>query len=396
MSKWAIRLVAIVLCWLVLKSSSIAEEASQSLRLDPARTHAVIVGVLHWQDRSLTAYSSSNRKDQELYDTLVEIGIKKKNVTLLLDEQATLANIREAIHEVAQGATKGDTFIFYYAGHGVSAAKGTCLLNYDAGKADSFAVSELATILKKVFRGERVLMFADCCFSGGLMQAAKDLADHGLQSASLTSAAATNASTNNWTFTHTLIDTFRGSPAADRDGDHVVTLEEAATEVADAMKFREYQRHGHSRFGVSNDFQLCKAAKNNSVEKIPPPFRLFEYVQVQENNRWIPARIVDYRKEEYVAEIQQYSTRRVLGVSKRQIRKFPNVEFGRQPVVYAKPTKVLGARESLAKAEVGGKYGMLLKKIKVEDDYRQYSEFNDYGYYRATDYVGYSNLPAGY
>ena len=366
-------------------------------RLDPAKTHAVIVGVLHWQKKGLTTYPTDNRKDRELYKTLAGMGVPKENMVLLLDEEGDLANIRKAIRQVAGGAREGDTFIFYYAGHGSPTSRGICFMNYDVGEKDSFAVSELADILKQDFKGERVLMFADCCFSGGLGHAAKQLSENGFKAASITSAAATNTSTNNWTFTHILVDILRGSRAADRNGDKVITITEATQEVGDAMKFREYQQHGQSRFNIAEDFRLCVANGSQSKANIPKPYELFEYVQVKENGGWKPARIVGLKNDKFVGEIQQYSTRRLVSVSKSDVRKFPEVTLGRRiPVVHEKPEKPLSDKEALAKAQVDGKYSELLKKIKVEHDYRSYSAFNDYGAYPATSYAGHNNLPTGY
>jgi hypothetical protein len=45
---------------------------------------------------------------------------------------------------------------------------------------------------------------------------------------------------------------------------------------------------------------------------------------------------------------------------------------------------------------VHGKYSTLLRKLKVDQDRAAYSDFNDYGYYPATDYAGYTGIPAGY
>jgi hypothetical protein len=50
----------------------------------------------------------------------------------------------------------------------------------------------------------------------------------------------------------------------------------------------------------------------------------------------------------------------------------------------------------LAKARVGGKYAKLLKRIKVPADKATYRDFTDFGFYQATDWAGYTNLPAGY
>jgi hypothetical protein len=68
-------------------------------------------------------------------------------------------------------------------------------------------------------------MFADCCYSGGLGHDARELDGHGFKAASITATTATNTSTNNRTFTHSLVDTLRGSPAADRNGDQFITFD---------------------------------------------------------------------------------------------------------------------------------------------------------------------------
>jgi hypothetical protein len=48
------------------------------------------------------------------------------------------------------------------------------------------------------------------------------------------------------------------------------------------------------------------------------------------------------------------------------------------------------------KASVQGKYSKLLRRIHVPNDKANYTEFNDYGTYPATDYAGYQGIPAGY
>jgi len=57
---------------------------------DPAETHAVIIGVTRWEARR-------HRKDEELRDLLVKLGTPREQIALLLDNEATLANIRQAI-----------------------------------------------------------------------------------------------------------------------------------------------------------------------------------------------------------------------------------------------------------------------------------------------------------
>lgn len=379
------------------QSSRLHAEVS---RLEPAKTHAVIVGVLEWQNTGVTTYSAKGRKDRELHAALGELGVPKENMVLLLDEAATLERMQSEIAKVARRAKADDTFIFYYAGHGSLGANFVSLLNYDAGTADTFAVTEISRILKKEFHGKRVLLFADCCFSGGLEQAAKELADDGFQAASLTSADASVPSTNNWTFTQMLVDVLRGSPAADRDGDREITLSEAAAEVADAMKFHEAQQYGKSSFAVPTDFMLCKPLAEerapNSTVNSNSTFRQYEYVRAQEKDRgsWLPGRILHIGDDSFQVEIQEYATRRKVQLTTEQIRKFGEVTYKQR--VLPRPETVLDDQAGQEKASVSGKYSRLLKKVYVESDYRTYGEFNDYGYYQATNYAGQSNLPAAY
>jgi hypothetical protein len=49
-----------------------------------------------------------------------------------------------------------------------------------------------------------------------------------------------------------------------------------------------------------------------------------------------------------------------------------------------------------AKARVQGKYSKLLRRIKVPQDRQNYTDFNDYGPFPATDYAGYTGIPQGF
>ncbi len=128
--------------------------------LVPADTHAVIVGVLEWK-HGLTPYPKRNRKDLELRDVLLSRGTPPANIALLLDEQATLANIREALTRIARAAGPGSTLLVYYAGHGMPAGDADfCFANYEmdpqAAGETGWKLSELAETLAQEFQGERV------------------------------------------------------------------------------------------------------------------------------------------------------------------------------------------------------------------------------------------------
>jgi hypothetical protein len=112
------------------------------------------------------------------------------------------------------------------------------------------------------FKG-RVILLADCCYSGGLADVAQKLHAQGIRALALTSAEASSESTGNWTYTQTLIDDLSGRAIADRDGNGSVTLAEMSHEVADAMRNREHQRWGYADYGVPEKLVLSarKAGK---------------------------------------------------------------------------------------------------------------------------------------
>jgi hypothetical protein len=62
----------------------------------------------------------------------------------------------------------------------------------------------------------------------------------------------------------------------------------------------------------------------------------------------------------------------------------------------AQELKVLPLDKSLIKARVDGKYGMLLRQIKIAEDSKQFSDFADFGYRTETTCGEYTNLPKGY
>lgn len=275
----------------------------------------VIAGVLKWEDPGIPRFSPRHRKDKELAETLVRKGVPKQNVTLLLDEQATLKQIRTALQERAGGARAQDTLLFYYCGHGrLESDNKVFFCNFDAGgkvQKPDFGIEEIFDILKKHFRGARVLLLADCCHSGGLKEIARQLAGAGIPAVCLASADVRSVSTTSWIFTQTILDGLNGDPLVDANGDGVITLAELAGEVRAAMRFREGQPAGIGHYGVPADFRMFEADRGI---KAPGPlkgaFALRDYVQVQNGGPIRPARIVGQKGDQYRVEFYDYSDKR--------------------------------------------------------------------------------------
>lgn len=88
------------------------------------------------------------------------------NPTLLIDDTATAANIRQALQDTLGAATPDDVVIFSFSGHGSHdhrlAAFDTTLT---ALMASSIGMEELAELFKST-KAKAVFCILDCCFSG--------------------------------------------------------------------------------------------------------------------------------------------------------------------------------------------------------------------------------------
>lgn len=285
--------------------------------LEPANTYGVIVGVLKWEKSALSGFSDRNRKDQELHDLLVKRGVPKENLALLLDEKATLANIRTALATMSKQAKAGSTFVFYYAGHGSKLPNDNfAFCNYDhIPKDPAKPALNLKTIdetLQPAFKGARVILLADCCHSGGLKFVAERLTKAGIPAASVTSADACNVSTGNWTFSQAVIDSLSGLALIDDNNDGSIQLGEMAREVSTAMMYREMQKCGVSLTGVKAEFKLGATAKQAAPGIAKMGFKNGDYVWAPDKGQQRPARVLGFGDGKYDVEFYDYSDKRVV------------------------------------------------------------------------------------
>ncbi|MFK8113686.1 MAG: caspase domain-containing protein [Rubripirellula sp.] len=357
-------------------------------RVDPKQTHALIVGVLQWQERSLTTYPKMKRQDVALRDQLVEMGVPKSNLTLLLDQKATRSTIYRALEQLTESASSESTLIVYYAGHGMLNDQQGVFANYDIQTnrmaSTGWCLNDMASQICKSFQGKRVLLFADCCFSGALSSVARQLNESGIAAASLTSASPSNTSTNNWTYTMSLIDLLRGQSLADRNRDGMISISEAGTEIEQAMSIHENQASGFSLFGVDQQFVLAPVQKATYKSDRLTPFSRGQYVQAREGRKWAAARILDFDGTRLAVQFQEYNSRRVAWVPETNLR------------VSSTLTPKLSKEEALTKASVDGKYSKLLRTIKVKQDLETYGPFHEWGKWNQSSWGGHQGLPAGY
>lgn len=286
-------------------------------------TYGVIAGALEWKDPGFSPFSNRNRKDKELYSLLKSQGVKPKNVSLLIDNEATVDTMKSAVLDALEKAPVGSAFIFYYAGHGVKDDDSKIYFaSYDIAtgnyKKTGFDVSWLGDAVRDKFKGKLVWLLADCCYSGALLDEAEKISTAGKNVIVLTSAASCNISTANWTFTQSIIDCLSGLPLADRNNDGTITISETGNELSDAMKYRERQMCGFKLFGIEETAPLAKT--NGSVTAGSGDFAPGAYYMAPKGGDMAAVRILSADKNKIECEFYDYSDKSTVTFTKNELQ----------------------------------------------------------------------------
>ena len=280
---------------LALAVSASAAPHTAATSIDPARTRALVVGVLSWKNTAdWSSFDTKNRRDQRLIEHLRSRGVSTDRITYLQDKQVTLAGVRKSLATVLEASQPGETLIFYYCGHGFLDAGHGYFANYDAGaKANSWLpMREIYDTIDAGFHGDRVFLIADCCHSGRL---AEDVAKAHprVAVAVFASSSADDSSTGNWTFSQAVLDALSGNPLVDRDHDGKITAQELARYTEDEMTLFEEQLASSTFAGGFDPGAVLASA-------VPAPSspRYGERVKVLYNKEYWTGRIMEVKDDQ--------------------------------------------------------------------------------------------------
>lgn len=280
---------------------------------NPQKTWLFAVGILEW-DNSDVWYgfpeAVEGRFDEKLVEFFQAAGIPEEQIIYLQDKEATIKAIQDSLTELLADTGEDDLFILYFAGHGDwdSDTGEHYFINYDANGEDQdnyWSISSIFDDIEDNFNGSKVLLLADCCYSGGLIDELKRR-DSEISYACISSAYTHNTSTGDWTFTESVYKGLLGNPVVDLDGDGVITLYDLARYAELEMAFIEEQK---SMFLTTNDFdsQMVFASVSDEIELIEG-----KRVEVEYSGDWYKAKTletndsevrvlyIDYQSEEWV------------------------------------------------------------------------------------------------
>ncbi len=146
---------------------------------------AVVVGVSDYHDSRIPSLRYAAADAQSFYNWLTspEGGrYPPSHVKLMVNEQATGSNIKEALFAWLKQAIEEDMVIIFFAGHGSpdspDSPENLFLLPYDT-QYDSIATTgfpmwDIETALKRFIKARKVVVIADACHAGGVGQAFDD------------------------------------------------------------------------------------------------------------------------------------------------------------------------------------------------------------------------------
>jgi Caspase domain len=228
------------------------------------KAYAVVVGINDYSRLPKLKYAVNDAR--EFYRLLTETnGIPAHNITLLLNEEATIKNLRSALGTGLRAAAgPDDMVIIFFAGHGTAEADSEnqdgdglekYLIAYDTQPDDLYSTAipmrEISYIFKRI-KSNRLIFISDACYSGaaggrtvnitGVRSRIEDefLARivQGNGKIIITASAANEVSVEkddlqHGVFTYYLIEALKGAADTDRDG--AVTVDEAYRYVSEKV-----------------------------------------------------------------------------------------------------------------------------------------------------------------
>lgn len=279
--------------------------------------YALVIGIGKYQSDAVTPLRFTHADARAFADLLTDeerCGVPEENVKLLVDEEATLFAIKDAISGwLASQASEDSTAVIFFAGHGdvepdrtqsSADALANYILPYDVNPSNLFASAlskEEFQRLVKTVRSKRSVILMDACHSGGVATAgsrkmgvsfSRDLYSSLAEGAGSTVIAAAAPNQLSWedetighgVFTYHLMEAMKG--AADSDGDGRITM----TEVFDYLK--KSVPESVRKLGKGEQTPVFKADMSEDIVLTINPKRLLELEEKErERNEAAQARI---------------------------------------------------------------------------------------------------------
>ncbi|MFO0614755.1 MAG: agenet domain-containing protein [Polyangiaceae bacterium] len=242
------------------------------------------------KEEGRSSFSTEDRLDGAFANQLAARGVPADRSTVLLDDRATSSGVEEALRRSLDASQPNETLVFYFGSHGgYDAQTGRHTFStFDGSLPMEWAVDEI----EARFKGSRALLFADSCYSGGLVEIVTSKPRR-VAYAALASTSAHELAYSAWRFIDVLMRAFSGDPLMDEDRDGRVEFLEASRFVEHHMAFIAEGKPMYATTGGLDELVLANAARPH-----PSDPRVGRYVEVEWHDRWYKAEIQAVRGAE--------------------------------------------------------------------------------------------------
>lgn len=279
-------------------------DASRDLKVVPAapskahpvvipRSYALVIGVATYKNLPSSAQLEyPNRDAEDIYTALIspEGGqFPAENVHKLINERATIANVRQELEQWLPSVTKpDDRVLVYFAGHGFVSGGKAYLAPYDVDihniASTAFPMASLGEDIGGKIQGKWKVLITDACHSGAITPATdraqvnQTLLDLHKSLFSLTASRDREQSfeSANWggghgIFTYYVVKGLDGE--ADTNGDGVVSADELAEYVHTNVRLatNAQQNPTSERGSFDPDMVLAYDPSHVKAANLPPP-----------------------------------------------------------------------------------------------------------------------------
>jgi WD40 repeat protein/uncharacterized caspase-like protein len=139
---------------------------------------AVVIGVSEYKSTQIAPLQYAHKDAEAFADFLKRPeggNLSKDNMMLLLNKDATLPNVQNALINFLKNAIDIDLVLVYFAGHGLpepDRPDNMYLLTYDADPTKlgttAFPMWQIRDVLERYIKAKRIVVFSDACHSGGI------------------------------------------------------------------------------------------------------------------------------------------------------------------------------------------------------------------------------------
>jgi len=139
-----------------------------------ATRHALVIGIGDYGAGGVPRLPGVGHDVESARSMARAMAVPDGQMTVLRDGEATAARIRAALAELTQRVAPGDRVFIYYSGHGTRAHDPTtrrdgCTEGLLAADAQVITNVEMAGLMKELSaKADKLLVFYDACFSGGV------------------------------------------------------------------------------------------------------------------------------------------------------------------------------------------------------------------------------------